>query len=83
MKKVLALALAASLSIGMLAGCGGEPAAQTSGNVQSSGSGDPVELTLWLPIYQFGDGISDEDFWTEKLDTFEAENNCVVNLETN
>lgn len=82
MKKVLALALAASLSIGLLAGCGGDTTPQSSGgDVQGSGSGAPTELTLWLPIYQFGDGISDEEFWNAKLDAFEAENNCTVNLE--
>ena len=75
MKKVLALALAASLSIGLLAGCGGDTTPQSSGgDVQGSGSGAPTELTLWLPIYQFGDGISDEEFWNAKLDAFEAEN---------
>ena len=79
MKKVLALVLTALLCVGLLAGCGtNDPAPATSGG---SVSGNPVELTVWLPIYQFGDGISDEDFWNEKFDAFEAENNCVINLE--
>ena len=38
-------------------------------------------LTVWLPVYQFGDGISDEDFWNEKFDAFEAENNCTIKVE--
>ena len=88
MKKVLALALALMLCVGMFAGCGEKSASQNiEGGTQTSDtqtggtSGDPAELTLWLPIYQFGDGISDEEFWNQKLDAFEAENNCVVNLE--
>ena len=79
MKKALAIILAAIMCVGLLAGCGSEPAPTTSGG--DTASGDPVELTLWLPIYQFGDGISDEDFWNGKLDAFEEANNCVVNLE--
>ena len=78
-KKVLAIVLVAVLCVGMLAGCGEDPAPSTSGG--SNVSGDPVELSVWVPVYQFGDGISDEDFWNEKFDAFEAEHNCVVNVE--
>ena len=83
MKKLLALLLAVVLCLGLLAGCGEEPAPEDTGTPEGEEpSGDPVELTLWLPVYQFSDGgISDEDFWNEKLDAFEAENNCVVNVE--
>lgn len=41
-------------------------------------------LTFWVPQYQFSkeeSAISDIDFWNEKFDAFEAENNCVVNVE--
>ena len=78
-KKVLAIVLVAVLCVGMLAGCGEDPAPSTSGG--SNVSGDPVELSVWVPVYQFGDGISDEDFWNEKFDAFEAEHNCVINVE--
>lgn len=78
-KKVLAIVLVAVLCVGLLAGCGEDPAPSTSGG--SIVSGDPVELSVWVPVYQFGDGISDEDFWNEKFDAFEAEHNCVVNVE--
>ena len=78
-KKVLAIVLVAVLCVGLLAGCGEDPAPSTSGG--SNVSGDPVELSVWVPVYQFGDGISDEDFWNEKFDAFEAEHNCVVNVE--
>lgn len=46
-----------------------------------SGGNAATELTVWLPVYQFGDGISDEDFWNEKFDAFEAENNCTIKVE--
>lgn len=46
-----------------------------------SGGDAATELTVWLPVYQFGDGISDEDFWNEKFDAFEAENNCTIKVE--
>lgn len=39
------------------------------------------ELTVWVPVYQFGDGTPDQEFWDEKFDTFEAEHNCVVHVE--
>lgn len=78
-KKVLAIVLVAVLCVGLLAGCGEDPAPSTSGG--SNVSGDPVELSVWVPVYQFGDGISDEDFWNEKFDAFEAEHNCIVNVE--
>lgn len=78
-KKVLAIVLVAVLCVGLLAGCGEDPAPSTSGG--SNVSGDPVELSVWVPVYQFGDGISDADFWNEKFDAFEAEHNCVINVE--
>ncbi len=79
-KKVLAIVLVAVLCVGMLAGCGEDPAPSTSGG--SNVSGDPVELSVWVPVYQFAeDGISDADFWNEKFDAFEAEHNCVINVE--
>ena len=46
-----------------------------------SGGNAATELTVWLPVYQFGDGISDGDFWNEKFDAFEAENNCTIKVE--
>ena len=90
MKKLIALILAAMFCLG-LAACGEEPAAEDDTPASEAPasdapeaeepSGDPVELTIWLPIYQFGDGISDADFWNGKFDAFEEENNCTINLE--
>lgn len=89
MKKLLALILMAALCLGLLAGCGepaasdtsGPPATDAGGEENPSGGNAATELTVWLPVYQFGDGISDEDFWNEKFDAFEAEHNCVINVE--
>ncbi len=38
-------------------------------------------LTVWIPQYQFGDGISDIDFWNQQFEDFRKENNCEVNIE--
>lgn len=89
MKKLLALILMAALCLGLLAGCGEPAASDTSeppatdagGEENPSGGNAATELTVWLPVYQFGDGISDEDFWNEKFDAFEAENNCTIKVE--
>ncbi|HIS96818.1 MAG TPA: extracellular solute-binding protein, partial [Candidatus Scatomorpha pullistercoris] len=88
MKKLLALILMAALCLGLLAGCGSEPAGDTTeppaDSTEPAGDGGDAaatELTVWLPVYQFGDGISDEDFWNEKFDAFEAENNCTIKVE--
>lgn len=89
MKKLLALILVAALCVALLAGCGtaetttSEPPAEDSSAPSEDAGGNTAatELKLWLPVYQFGDGISDEDFWNEKLDAFEAENNCTVTVE--
>mgnify|MGYP002579826760 FL=1 len=89
MKKLLALILVAALCVALLAGCGtaetttSEPPAEGSSAPSEDAGGNTAatELKLWLPVYQFGDGISDEDFWNEKLDAFEAENNCTVTVE--
>lgn len=89
MKKLLALILMAALCLGLLAGCGepaasdtSEPPATDAGGEENPSGGDAAtELTVWLPVYQFGDGISDEDFWNEKFDAFEAENNCTIKVE--
>ena len=68
MKKVLTIVIASMLCLGMLAGC-------------SSSTSEDTELTVWIPVYQFGDGISDEDFWNEKFDAFEEEYGVTINVE--
>lgn len=87
MKKLLALILVAALCVALLAGCGttetttSEPPVDDAAESPAGGDTAATELKLWLPVYQFNDGISDEEFWNEKLDAFEAENNCTVTVE--
>jgi multiple sugar transport system substrate-binding protein len=38
-------------------------------------------LTVWIPQYQFGDGIPDIDFWNQQFEDFRKENDCEVNIE--
>ena len=66
MKRILAILLTCAL----LLGC-----------VSLAAAEDKKTLTVWIPQYQFGDGISDQDFWDGVFDPFEAENNCEVKVE--
>ncbi len=50
-------------------------------SVGSSLAEEPKKLTVWIPVYQFGDGPSDLDFWTEQLADFSKENNVEINIE--
>ena len=61
-KRILALALAASMSLGLAACGGGGTSESPAGNSETpsgntpSGSGETVELTIWTyPIGKFGD----------------------------
>ncbi|MBR1586641.1 MAG: sugar ABC transporter substrate-binding protein [Clostridia bacterium] len=42
---------------------------------------DKPTLTVWIPVYQFGDGPDDLTFWNEHLADFAAENNCEIIVE--
>ena len=66
MKKYLALALA----LAMLLGC-----------MSFAAADDKPTLTVWIPVYQFGDGPDDQTFWDEHLADFAAENNCNIVVE--
>ena len=78
-KKVVACLLAATMAAGMLAGCGGSSGSSDS---SSSSSGGKDKLTFWFPTFASADGeVTDEEFWNEKMDAFEEENNCEVNVE--
>ena len=39
------------------------------------------KLTVWIPVYQFGDGPDDQTFWDEHLADFAAANNCEITVE--
>ena len=67
------------MTAGMLAGCGGSSGSSDS---SSSSSGGKDKLTFWFPTFASADGeVTDEEFWNEKMDAFEKENNCEVNVE--
>ena len=69
MKKLLALVLAAMMLLSVCSVAAAE---------------EKKTLTFWVPQYQFSKdekAISDADFWNEKFDAFEAENNCEVHVE--
>ena len=69
----------ATMTAGMLAGCGGSSGSSDS---SSSSSGGKDKLTFWFPTFASADGeVTDEEFWNEKMDAFEKENNCEVNVE--
>ena len=38
-------------------------------------------LTVWIPVYQFGEGPDDLTFWTEHLADFAEKNNCDIVIE--
>lgn len=38
-------------------------------------------ITVWMPVYQFGDGPDDLTFWNEHLADFAAANNCNIVVE--
>ena len=42
---------------------------------------DKPTLTVWIPVYQFGDGPDDLTFWNEHLADFAAANNCEIIVE--
>lgn len=70
-KKLIALALALVMVLGMLAGCGG-----------SEGGSSSNQLTLWMAPMAGSDAeVTDAEFWTEVADAFGKENNCTVKVE--
>ena len=65
MKKTLSLLLALCMMLGLA----------------SALAEAKAELTVWIPPYQFGDGIGDQAFWDGWFDAFEEENNVTVKVE--
>lgn len=99
MKKFFALALAAVMTVSLVA-CGGgnnsggnststssksEATSTSSSETTESGGIDTSvhrELLFWIPQYQYAEGgISDQDFWDEKLAVFEEQYNCTITTE--
>lgn len=72
-KRMIALLSVMAMTTGMLSGCGG-------GSAKDSAAAE--KITLWMPTFAATDGeITDSDFWNEKMDAFEKENNCDVKVE--
>lgn len=87
-KALLALALAATMTVGMFSGCGSSDAKGSGDSGETSESGDSgdsaaaSQLTFWFPTFASSDGeVTDEEFWNEVLQPFEEENNCDVKVE--
>ena len=88
-KRYLALALAATMTVGLFAGCGSSDSGSSGGSgetakesSESGDSGEKSKLTFWFPTFAASDGeVTDEEFWNEKMDKFEEENNCEVKVE--
>ena len=84
MKRILALALAAVMTLGLAACGGGDKSASSAGSSaaasasQSAASGDATEISLWT--YPIG-GWGDEKQVNELTAAFEAETGIKVNVE--
>ncbi len=89
-RKAVVFMVTIGMMLGVLGGCGdarngdtgsgpGQPETgeENAGSGEAQDTGGKSELTLWLPP----NGENEEEFWTEKLADFEAENNCEVHLE--
>ena len=78
MKKLLALALAATMSLALLVGCGSKPAGDTTDSNASAGP-EEINLTVWCPQNQIETGImeaqqkafaeANKDKWTITWET--------------
>ena len=92
-KRYLALVMAATMTVGLFSGCASSDSKSTSdGTTETkedagsadagSASGEAAKLTFWFPTFASSDGeVTDEEFWNEKMDKFEEENNCEVKVE--
>jgi len=76
MKKIFSLALAAALSLSMLAGCGGSPS--TSGS--ASGSTPAGETTIQVAALASGYEDAYPGMWQEVCDAFTAQTGIKVDL---
>lgn len=87
-KRLLAMILGTVMLLGLLAGCGGKGDGEDA-NVDAPGSspsttpGDSAGqvIRVWIPPYAKSDAeLTDQMFWDQQFDAFEAENNCTVEV---
>lgn len=70
-KRIVSTLLVAGMLVGLLGGCG-----------QKETDSGKDKLNLWMPTFAPADGeVTDEEFWSEKMEKFEKENNCKVDVE--
>ena len=75
-KRVLAMILGTAMLLGILAGCGGGPAAGS----QNPEGGKTIKV--WIPPYAKSDAeLTDQMFWDQQFDAFEKEHDCTVQVE--
>ncbi len=86
-KKLVAVLLAATMSLGLLAGCGGSGGASSSGDAAASGSSSEAGATgeidtskeVELVMYVISDRPAGQDIVDENLNTLLKEKlNCAV-----
>ena len=88
-KKLVAVLLAATMSLGLLAGCGGSGGASSSGDAASSGSSSEAGATgevdtskeVELVMYVISDRPAGQDIVDENLNTLLKEKlNCTLKI---
>ena len=89
MKKLLAVTLAAAMTVGVMAGCGSKPAGSTAGSASTaapaaSAPQETVEITWWAPPTFIQDADDPAGTYEQTIiDAFEAAHpNIKVTLET-
>lgn len=72
LKRIGAACLAASMCVGLMAGCGSK----------ESEKDGKKEISIWFPAYAGTDSeISDKEFWEGQLEELEKEENCTFNVQ--
>ncbi len=72
-KRIFAALLAATMAVGMVSGCGSSKS--------DSKSDEKTTLNLWMLSFASTDGeVTDKEFWNEKMEQFEKDNDCDVKV---
>ncbi|MEG1447470.1 MAG: sugar ABC transporter substrate-binding protein, partial [Ruthenibacterium sp.] len=78
MKKALALLLACTLCLTLLAGCGAKGTASSTSTAAKPAQ--KTDMLLWMPPFGTGDAL-DQEFWTKALAPWAEENNVNLAIE--